>query len=52
MYGQLIVNGREAVDWLFTGIAGSKAAVFATEEGQIARDGKKRPTHRGREAGI
>ena len=43
-YGQLIVNDREVVDWLFTGMAGSKATVFATEEGQIARDGKKRPT--------
>ena len=40
-YDKLIVNGKEVVDWLCTGMAGSKAVVFAREEGQIARDGKK-----------
>ena len=40
-YDKLIVNGKEVVDWLCTSMAGSKAVVFATVEGQIARDGKK-----------
>lgn len=40
-HDKLIVNGREVVDWLCTGMAGSKAVVFATEEGQIVRDGNR-----------
>ena len=40
-YDKLIVNGKEVVDWLCAGMVGSKVVVFATEEGQITRDGKK-----------
>jgi hypothetical protein len=40
-YSRLIVNGNEVVDWLCTGVAGSKAVVFATQVGQIVRDGNK-----------
>ena len=40
-YDKLIVNGKEVVDWLCTSMAGSKAVVFATEEGQIVRDGNR-----------
>ena len=38
-YDRLIVNGKEVVDWLCTGMAGAEVVVFATEEGQIVRDG-------------
>ena len=40
-YDKLIVNGKEVVDWLCAGMVGSKVVVFATEEGQIVREGKK-----------
>lgn len=40
-YDRLTVNGKDVVDWLCTGIMSSQAVVFATEEGQIIRDGSK-----------
>ena len=40
-YDRLIIDGKEVVDWLCTNMAGSDAVVFATEEGQIVRDGNR-----------
>ena len=40
-YDRLIIDGKEVVDWLCTSMAGSDAVVFATEEGQIVRDGNR-----------
>lgn len=40
-YDKLIVNGKEVVDWHCTGVAGSEVVVFATEAGQIVRDGNR-----------
>ena len=40
-YDRLVVNGKEVVDWQCMSMAMNQTVVFATEEGQIVREGNK-----------
>ena len=40
-YDRLVVNGKEVVDWQCTGMAMYQTVIFATEAGQIVREGNK-----------
>ena len=40
-YDRLIVDGKEVIDWACIDMAGMDAVMFATEEGQIVREGNQ-----------
>ncbi len=40
-YEKLVVDGKEVIDWACTSLAGVDAVMFATEEGQIVREGNR-----------
>ena len=40
-YDRLVVNGKEVLDWQCMSMAMNQTVVFATEEGQIVREGNR-----------